>query len=112
MGFPPIVVQSYKNKTALSPKSSAQNRTALSLSEIHFFCPFSPSFLPLDLLRGGTKLPLSFPRNLTLTCSDAPLSRLPHLYIIYRGALRFCGGGDANHYWSVLGPVVVTHIDQ
>ena len=86
MGFPPIVVQSYKNKTALSLQSSHPNRTALSLSEIQFFCPFAPSFLPLDYPREGMKLPLSFPRNLTLICYNAPLFRLPHLYIIiYKG---------------------------
>ena len=79
MGFPPIVVQSYENKTALSPKGSAQNRTALSLSEIHFFRPFAPSFFPLDYPREGMKLPLSFPRNLTLICYNAPLSGLSSL---------------------------------
>ena len=82
MGFPPIVVQSYKNKTALSLQSSPPNRTALSLSEIHFFYPFAPSFLPLDHPREGTKLPLSFPRNFTLTCSDAPPS-LPSLALFF-----------------------------
>lgn len=77
-----------------------------------FFAPLPPLFPLLTTPEKGRNCPFPYPRNLTLTCSDAPLSRLPHLYIIYRGALRFCGGGDANHYWSVLGPVVVTHIDQ
>lgn len=77
-----------------------------------FFAPFTPLSSLLASPEGGWNGPFPYPRNLTLTCYNAPLSRLPHLYIIYRGELRSCGGGDANHYWSALGPVVVTHIDQ
>ena len=47
-----------------------------------FFAPFTPLSSLLASPEEGWNGPFPYPRNLTLTCSDAPLSRLPRLYII------------------------------
>ena len=91
-----------------------------------FFAPLPPLFPLLTTPEKGRNCPFSplkspsSPAAMRLFTSSLPPPLYPAFvpspaslaYTIYRGALRPCEGGDANHYWSALGPVVVTHIDQ
>lgn len=47
-----------------------------------FFAPFTPLSSLLASPEEGWNGLFPYPRNLTLTCYNAPLSRLPRLYII------------------------------
>lgn len=51
-----------------------------------FFAPLPPLFSLLTTPEKGRNCPFPYPRNLTLTYYNAPLFRLPRLYIIiYKG---------------------------
>ena len=77
----------------------------------NFFAPLPPLFSLSGTPEEGWNGLFS---PLKIPSSPAVIHLFPAslAYTIYRGELRSCGGGDANHYWSALGPVVVTHIDQ